>query len=149
MFNSKCVESMNVGKITVEENGKSATFLNKKREEFLKIRIDDCVIKSGKRADWLVEKIPENKAVIIELKGKKVKHALEQIEATVIFLKDRKYKKKIAGLIVYRSCPDINTIMQIAKDKFLKKYAMRIHSVSKNEEYIFDKLFTSTPLAKQ
>lgn len=149
MFEEKCVIATTARKVkAVGEHKKSAVFLNCTEDEFLKIRIDGCVIKDGKKADWLVEKISTNAAVIIELKGKNVGYALEQIEETLIFLKKKGYAKKIAGLVVCNEYPSVNTKIQRAKDSFRKKYAMYIHAVTKNEEYVFEKLFTSSPLSK-
>ena len=57
------------------------------------------------KADYLVSK-PGTADVIIELKGKDIKHAVMQITSTlVIWKKAPPFSNKIGGLIVFTRCP--------------------------------------------
>jgi hypothetical protein len=78
----KCVEIVNDSKIKVAEKGKSVIFLNPQRVEFKRIKVDNCLVKTGSRADWIISKTG-GVSVIVELKGRDVGHAIEQLFATL------------------------------------------------------------------
>jgi hypothetical protein len=80
MIDAKCVEERSESNIKCADGSRFAVFSNKEQREFRKIRIDDCVVKEGLRADWVLERGDE--AVILELKGKDVEHAAKQVFAT-------------------------------------------------------------------
>src|SRR3954451_9375532 len=95
-----CKTATTVSKIKVDELGRSAVFLNGKREKFIKIRVDGCVVKNSLAADWVLSKERVGD-IIIELKGKDVDHGTRQITATAEFWTAKKFRKgKIAALIV-------------------------------------------------
>src|SRR5208282_4656870 len=71
-------------------------------------RIDlDCWIPSTDevKADYIVSK-PVVVDVIVELKGKDIAHAVEQIVATLVKWKNvPPFSNKVGGLIVFTRCP--------------------------------------------
>ena len=72
----------------VEENGRKAIFLNPENAPIKKVRIDGCLIVGDtRRADFIVSK-PGVVDVIVELKGKDIYHAKDQIVATLLILED-------------------------------------------------------------
>jgi len=81
---SHCVEDSAHSYIVVSEKGRKAVFRNPEGARFLKIRVDNCLItdSSRKRSDFIVTK-PNVGSVIIELKGKNVTQAYEQLFATL------------------------------------------------------------------
>jgi len=149
MFRACCVEQINHSKISVKEHGMSAVILNENKEDFLRVKIDGCELKQQTSADFLIEKISSDRAVIIELKGKGIDKAVKQLEATIDWLKSKKYTKKLANLVVCSNVPPrAKTNKAIAQEKF-RKCDMRLNFVEGNREYIFENIFTSTPLAKK
>lgn len=104
-----CVTSTNSSNIKVKERGKSVNFRNRDREAYQKIQIDGCVVRQGSRADWIVRKIGVG-SVVIELKGRDLGHACEQVFSTLDhgdcgqFIEDRK-----GILIVTSRRPKYNT----------------------------------------
>jgi len=74
---NSCVQTVSHSKIKVEENGRKVIFLNPSRAQFMKGRIDGCLVTSGIRADYFVG--GEGKTVLIELKGSNIEHAFEQL----------------------------------------------------------------------
>jgi hypothetical protein len=144
----KCSFSTKVSRITVEENKKSATFLNDKGEFYHKIRVDGCEMTENKekRADWRIEKVGDNSTVIIELKGKDVSQAIRQYEETAADM--RKKQLAIAGLIVCSGIPQgANTQRQKAEKKW-KKLGANLRFSSGNKDWRYEEFFSSLPRRK-
>jgi hypothetical protein len=100
-------------------------FSNPNRRKIKKITVDNCIIKDGKRCDFLL--IDHNNIEhFIELKGKKVEYASTQIIETI-----NKISQDVNALkysfIVSTSCPLITSEIQILKIKFKKKYNCILH----------------------
>lgn len=82
-----CIEKIDHPKVKLADPGtaRSAILLNSDRTQVRRIRMDGCLAPRGQvAADWIVSK-PNVVDVIVELKGKYVGHAVEQIEATRTF----------------------------------------------------------------
>ncbi len=59
--------------------------LNPEKDQVRRIRMDGCLTPAGSvAADWVVSK-PAVVDVVVELKGRNVEHAVDQVEATVRF----------------------------------------------------------------
>src|SRR5690606_19732361 len=80
--------------------GKSSMcFLNPNKKRIKRTRIDDCMITHGKRCDWLITD-HNGTDYYIELKGKKVRYASEQIVATIEQLDTTPNRSKYSFIIV-------------------------------------------------
>jgi hypothetical protein len=102
MAADNCTERKRVSRIVVEENKSKATFLNKDRSWFQVTKVDGCLCKNQGAADWVVKKERVG-AVVVELKGKDVPHAVRQVLATAKFWREHKPDcSRIAGLVVIR-----------------------------------------------
>lgn len=114
--------------------------LNPSREIYVVVQVDGCLIQGDLAADWIVGK-KEVGDVVIELKGRDVDHAVNQIEATFQFWISRGYRQtRLAGLIVCSRYPAIDSTLQRAKNSFAKRYAAPLHVVSRNLEFGFNAL---------
>ena len=85
--NPNCIETIRDSKVKVTDPGtaRSAILLNPERVRVRRVRVDSCLAPKGSvAADWVVSK-PRVVDVIVELKGKNVDHAVDQIEATLKF----------------------------------------------------------------
>ncbi len=149
MFKACCVKRSNDSSILVREHGMSAVILNKGHEDFFTVRIDGCELNQETSADFLVEKISAKKAVIVELKGQNIKKAILQLKKTVSWLKAKKYDKEVALLVV---CTKVNKTVRtdkaIAQNRFHRD-GITLNFVEGNQEYIFERLFTFSPLKKK
>jgi len=99
-----------------------------------KIRIDDCLITSGNRCDYLAikciekdEKLIIESLYFIELKGSKLKDALVQIETTIKHTKIKPLfldNPKVYARIVFnrQRTPDIKSSEKIKFEKMIKKF---------------------------
>lgn len=107
------------------ENGKR--FEVDSTEDFTRIRIDDCLIPSQQvqKCDFGFVRHSNNEFYFVELKGKDVKKAFEQIISTIDnfernFIKISKEKR--LGFIVSSKNPLVGQETNILKQTFAKKY---------------------------
>ena len=143
MMDARCVETTDVSEIKVEELGKKAIFLNKERLPHRRIKMDGCVKKNETAADFVVVK-PDVGTVIIELKGKHVEHAAEQVNATARFLRGIDHQPaKLAGLIVASTYPKANGTVQKQQQKFYREFKGPLHVVTKNYQFDFEKILSA------
>lgn len=113
--------------------------LNLQRSSVRRIRVDGCLIKGSGASDWIVSKA-NCVDVVIELKGRDVDHAVEQIEATMRFWSNhasRGENTKLAALIVCAQYPRIDTKIQQAKHRLARGHGAPLHIRTRNGEYEF------------
>lgn len=124
------IEEGSIVKIS-DKRSKDARFENTGREVITVVNVDGCVIKDGPRADFVV-RYPENKSVIVELKGSKVEYALKQIEATASHGVANGWLTKPIGALVVASRvpPAIDTVMQRGKRSHRLKYGAQLQATS-------------------
>jgi hypothetical protein len=68
---------------------------------------------------------PQVGEIVIELKGKGVDHAIDQVMATTKYLTDNSFRHgKIACLIVCSLYPRITTKVQRAKAAYMKAFSL-------------------------
>ncbi|WP_400769580.1 hypothetical protein [Methylosinus sporium] len=157
MIRKECQSISNDIRVKVAgEHGRSAIFLNKSKDTFVKIRVDGCVISNStgqKSADWIVSR-PGVGDVIVELKGKNVEYAIQQINCTAKFWTNENLRAgRLAALIVAKQCPPLtSTTIQKAQTAFAREYEGRLRVVTRNDEFSFDTLLqinTSTNCNKK
>lgn len=116
----ECVEDLSVSVVTVREHGKRASFNNPQNADFQRIRVDDCLIKEGMRADWIVRKVGVASAVV-ELKGADVGHACRQLHRTAGHPAVQQYlESRVAFLVVSSRSPSFDTRVARAKEEARK-----------------------------
>ena len=135
----ECIETVNHQKVKVEEQGRKAVFLNPDKALVKKVTVDGCLIKDAMlKADYIVSK-PGFVDVIVELKGKDVPHARDQIVATLpVWLANPPFSPKIAGLIVCSRSPLSSSELQNMKAKVIIRHKLWLE-VDENgrKEYAF------------
>lgn len=107
------------------EKGKKFEIVSK--EDFTKIRIDDCLIPSqdDEKCDFGFIRHSNNEFYFVELKGKDVKKAFSQIVSTIDNFENnfiRIAKDKRFGFIVSSKNPLVGQATSILKLEFAKKY---------------------------
>jgi hypothetical protein len=108
---NECVEDINHPKVLVGEKGRKAVFLNSERAQYLRIHVDGCLIKddSTKKSDFIVTKKGVG-SVVVELKGKDLRTARQQLFATLDHEKCCCWlEKRKAMLIVCSRVPAFTT----------------------------------------
>lgn len=134
-----CIRVVHEFKPKVEENGRKAVFLNPQREEVRKVQVDGCLINgSNPRADYIVSK-PGVVDVIVELKGKDIFHARDQIMATIpIWRSHPPFSSRIAGLIICSRSPASSSDLQVMKSKARKLGLVLVVEENRRREYGFE-----------
>jgi hypothetical protein len=84
---NKCIERIRHSKVKLSDpgTGRSVVLLNPDKTQVRRIRMDGCLMPVGHVAADSLVSMPRKVDVIVELKGKNVDHAAEQVEATRSF----------------------------------------------------------------
>jgi hypothetical protein len=147
LANSNCTEVVKVSKVKIAENGKQAIFLNPKKEEFSRTRVDGCVIVNKTACDWWISH-EKSGSVLVELKGCDVDHAIEQIEATFDYLsKNNLLLEKNAAMIVCSKPsrhPSFTSKLQKARSRLSAKYKAPLHIVTGSHEFDIQRVLLHT-----
>ena len=117
----QCTKESDNKRITVRANNRSATFLNEDKTQ-IKVVDLDCLIQTtaAARADYIVTK-PKVVDVIVELKGKDIDHAIEQILATAAFWKRiPPFSPHIGALVVFTRSPKRSAALDNIRLRLLK-----------------------------
>ncbi|MNL39755.1 hypothetical protein D3C87_1620510 [compost metagenome] len=133
--NQGCCSKSNVA----SENGKRFEIVS--NEDFTKIRIDNCLIASQQvqKCDFGFVRHSNNDFYFVELKGKDVKIALDQIISTISIFdstliripKDRRF-----GFIISSRNPLSSTETNNLKQAFAKRYGRLLEIKSVQCKYI-------------
>ncbi len=121
------------------ENGKRFEIVS--NEDFTKIRIDNCLITSQQiqKCDFGFVRHSNNDFYFVELKGKDVKIALDQIISTISVFEStviRIPKDKRFGFIISSRNPLSSAETNNLKQAFAKKYGRLLEIKSREYKYI-------------
>ena len=138
----KCRRVVSDSHVKVEEGARKAVFLNASRDNYFTTRIDGCMVENKVAADFVVSKINVGD-LIVELKGTDVTHGAEQVLATAEGVGNcTQQRGPMAGLIVCRQYPRVDTKIQRLRNTFAKKFKGPIHVVTKNTEFDFERVLS-------
>jgi hypothetical protein len=118
-----CTEETNDKIVVLKDKRARSTmrFLNPERKTLKKIQIDNCVVKVGIRCDFLL-KCDKEIEHFVELKGRDVKHACDQISQTIKDKSNNAKRDKKWAFVVSSRNPLINGEIQILKARFRRDY---------------------------
>lgn len=106
-----CVWEVTHSNVTVIERGRRANFQNPDRVPFRKVKVDGCLINDGLRCDWIITKIGTG-SVFVELKGRDVAHAFEQLIITLRHTSCNAWvEEKKCFLVVCSKYPSFDTVI--------------------------------------
>lgn len=126
-FKKTCTKESTDKILTLEENKRKCVFLNPDRCPLTKVTVDGCQITDGAKCDYLVLDHYQNE-YYVELKGKDLPHAIEQLEATIRQLSSPKKGIRKSAFIVASRHPSNDTSIQKTKALFKKKYQTELTS---------------------
>lgn len=142
---SSCTVTRSDSKIKVEANAVKAIFDNSDRVA-IKIVDVDCWLQNeaALKADRIVSK-PGVVDVVVELKGKDINHAMEQVRATCTrWRKAHPLSGKfIGGLVVFSRSPERSAAIDDWKTRLLKEGIWLEMNKNRQAEYKFE-TFTGT-----
>jgi hypothetical protein len=139
---SQCISKVRDSKIKVHDpgTGKSAILLNPDRTQVRRIRMDGCFAPVGATAADFVVSMPKAVDVIVELKGKNVDHAVEQIDSTWEFWlnhAEREPNQLIGAWIVCSECPKFNSKVARYRESLRARGSILLVSTHNGEERAF------------
>lgn len=137
----ECVVQVSHSNVTVGDRGSKyrANFPNPEKVPFQKAQVDGCLVKSGKRADWIVTKVGVG-SVVVELKGKDVAHACEQLFTTLSHDDCQQWlEQKRALLIVCSRVPSFDGTIAKAQVR-ARKAGVRLHASCGGGDFFVEKL---------
>ncbi len=127
----ECITRTTQTRIVCQEKSSKITFVNTSKQEVQKITVDDCAITKGYRCDYLI--INANKTeYFVELKGRGIDHAIEQLEASMAAISSSGKTTKWCFIISSR-CPLLTSKIQEIKLIFRRKYNAIL--IIKNQQY--------------
>lgn len=130
---SPCLEKVSHSKIKIEEMKRKAIFLNPNKVDYIKGKIDGCLVDDGIRADYFIS--GEGKSVLVELKGCNIAHGCEQLFSAAEHKKVRPYLTgKLGFLMICSRFPSHDTSVQLAMSKAKRKYGAKFLVLTKERE---------------
>ncbi len=117
--------------ISVSENSREFKLENPAKQPIHQVQVDGCLIEKHKeKCDWLFEILPSKKSespkqvFYIELKGKNIKHAFEQLAATIQFCKQRHQNcvSKKSYIVTSRVSPRAKQTITLWRKKLADNY---------------------------
>ena len=122
--------------ISVSENRRVFKIYNKSLFTINKVRVDGCYLTNGRKCDYLFEIVDENvkEVFYVELKGKHIEDAIEQLEATLKHcFKIHKNIPKSCYIVASR-VPKASTSTQKLKKEFKRKNSVMLYIDTKQKE---------------
>lgn len=107
--------------IAFRENNRIMRFINSSRKPYIKVHIDGCAVTQGLRCDFLMTSDDEREEHFIELKGTDVKHAIEQLKASISNIGEYSDNRH-AYIVSTNQAPALRTSVQRAKLEFRNKF---------------------------
>ncbi len=121
--------------ISASEKGVTYTATVNPERETVVFQVDGCIVTGGNKSDRLILSASEGTDWLghfIELKGCDIRHAIEQLEATLMCpeFNDKTLVRRFAR-IVGRSFPSNtgNPILEKARNRFREKYKCELKSL--------------------
>ena len=125
----KCEQIKNDPIIVCKERRSKMIFENPQRREVRLLKVDECAIQEGLRCDYAMTAEENIEEFYIELKGCDVRHAFEQLEASIQILSDNPQKQpKICFIISTRSpseSPETQKMKKLMKNKYQAKLIIK------------------------
>ncbi len=124
----KCSEENRNKVISVSENRRTFVIKNGDAKLVNKVEVDGCLIDGDrKKCDYLFEiDKPMTLIIYVELKGKDIEHAYDQLAATIGYCKNRHNKLQKQCYIVASRVPKSGPKIQILKQKMAREYKIQM-----------------------
>lgn len=123
--------------ISRSENNRTFKINNPSQLSVNVVTVDGCYIQNGTKCDYLFEVLQKDvvlQAFYVELKGKDIFHAIEQLENTIKHCKTLHQNIQKEAYIVASRIPKANTSSQNIKKKFKTKNKIQLFIDTKQKE---------------
>lgn len=126
-----CAEFTNNRVVAVSEKRSRYELHNNSAKEICKIKVDGCLINNGARCDYLFLICNDEIAFFVELKGKNLKHAIEQLNNSIDTILPSIGSFKIHARVIVFSV----TVPNVQNNPFVLKLRRKIKSL--NGSFVF------------
>lgn len=135
MLKEECKKYITDKFIVLRERQSKITFVNKKMDRIIKIDIKNCQLKNeeGKKCDYLLLK--NNRETFVELKGKDIKKALEQLGVSIEKVSENPKKSDKSAIVVHSKNPYSATKIKEYKRIFKLKFNASLTVTKSNKQY--------------
>lgn len=127
----KCTETIHHKIITVEENKRKFIIKNNNAKKVNRVRVDGCLIDEQiEKCDYLFEiydKVNIILVIYLELKGKDIKKAYDQLVSTITYCKDKHNKFTRECYVVASRVPKAGTELQVLKKNLSTQYQIALY----------------------
>jgi len=139
MIPERCIKKVADSNIVIrDKKSRSAHFKNPERIPFKIIHFDGCVVFNKTAADYIIEKDSVGR-IIVELKGSDIKKAVEQVAATIRYLKENNLTPLPKGcLIIGTSFPGGQASSQRYKITIKREFQIPCKIQALNKNLIFE-----------
>lgn len=130
--------SIHTGNVSLQENRMKCVFVNNRKIEIYKIKVDGGLISSSSvdKCDFMVHwDVPKQTVFYVELKGSDVAKAIKQLKSTIEQTKAKfeSFSNKNCVIVCSRYPQEDSTIRRLRED--LRKLGYKLHSKSRLFEY--------------
>jgi hypothetical protein len=119
--------------IVLRENQSKISFENPQQLEICLLAVDDCAITEGIRCDYALKGEAIEAEFYVELKGRDVKHAFEQLEATIQQISEDPQQTVKCCFITSTRCPLSGPEIQTMQKRMKQMYNARL--IIKNRQH--------------
>jgi len=131
----KCTTKRTDKIIAVSEHGRKFTIQNDGKISVNQVKVDSCLINDDrKRCDYLFEIEGKIFVIYLELKGKHIDKAYEQLVATMGYCLERHERFEKKCYIVASRVPKDGQKVQNLKIKMRRSYKARLHIATREEK---------------
>jgi hypothetical protein len=130
---SKCEKLRKDPIISLSENKSKIIFENPQKLEVCVLEVDGCAIEQGPRCDYALVAESIEDEFYIELKGRDIKHAFEQLESTLKQISAQPSQTPKYCFVISTRCPLSGPEIQKMQKMMQRKYKARL--IIKNREY--------------
>lgn len=124
-----CSQKRTDAKIAVTENGKTFRLDNQNHREITQVKVDGCLMTDRERCDYLFEippppqtPAPKHRVCYVELKGKNIEKAVDQIKSTMDYTKQKYAEYCKEAYVVSSRVPAASPTSQQKQAQFKKDY---------------------------
>ncbi|HTW79748.1 MAG TPA: hypothetical protein VME23_09425 [Terracidiphilus sp.] len=147
---ARCIEKLRHSKVKIHDpgTGRSGILLNPLKVQVRRIKMDGCLAPVGAKAADFVVSMPRLVDVIVELKGKNVDHAVEQIESSRLFWKthgEHAANQLIGAWILCAQYPRASQKIKRYEERFRAHGGIFIVSTHNGEERQFSEFVPRHP----
>lgn len=127
----KCTETILHKIITVAENKRKFIIKNNNARKVNRVKVDGCLIDEQiEKCDYLFEiydKVNIILVIYVELKGKDIKKAYDQLVSTIKYCKDKHNQFKKECHVVASRVPKAGTELQVLKKNLSTQYKIALY----------------------